>query len=187
MPGGVGINLSPHHSCFLLLSACLIKLHHPLHPHPFNHAHTSPFLHHLLSIALARLPALSSSSALLNLAPFALFNLPATHSLCHDTHIHIYSSTPFFSYISVCLHAHACEQYNTEQRNDGWGRRFILIKFPSSFLLPSCVSACPRSKCQQNLGTWSGIWCHITQRTRIQKTSQHAELTWSAAKPAATH
>lgn len=26
MPGGVGINLSPHHSCFLLLSACLIKL-----------------------------------------------------------------------------------------------------------------------------------------------------------------
>lgn len=26
MPGEVGINLSSHHSCFLLLSACLIKL-----------------------------------------------------------------------------------------------------------------------------------------------------------------
>lgn len=54
-------------------------------------------------------------------------------------------------------------------------------------MLPSCVPACPRSKCQQNLGTWSGIWCHIARRTRIQKTSQHGELTWSAAKPAATH
>lgn len=108
MPGGVGINLSPHHSCFLLLSACLIKLHHPSHPHPFNHAHTSPFLHHLLSIALAFLPALSSSSALSNLAPFAFFNLPATHSLYHYTHIHIYIhiyivACLFFIYMCVCM------------------------------------------------------------------------------------
>lgn len=111
MPGGVGINLSPHHSCFLLLSACLIKLHHPPHPHPFNHTHThtSPFLHHLLSIARARLPALSSSAALLNLAPFALFNLPASHSLCHYTHIHIYiySSVPFF-FMYMCVSACSC-------------------------------------------------------------------------------
>lgn len=56
---------------------------------------------------------------------------------------------------------------------------------PLSGFLPVC--ACPRSKCAHALGTWNGIWCHITRRTRIQKSSQHGELTWTAAKAAATH
>lgn len=173
MPGGVGINLSPHHSCFLLLSACLIKLP-PANPcthKPISQSSSCPFIF------------------ICSTKPCTLCSLypPAFHSLCNKKHIagsptgkitlHV---CPFFC---VCVYKHD----NTGQRNDGWGCRFILIKFPSSFLLPSCVPTCPRSKCQQNLGTWSGIWCHITQRTWIQKTSQHGELTWSAAKPAATH
>lgn len=160
---------------------------------PLTHAYTNPFLNQL---SPSSCPFVFICSA----EPCTLCSLylPASPTLCNKTYIaavqlgkkkkKVRACTCLFCVcVFVCLRACVCEQYNTEQRNDGWGCRFILIKFPSSFLHPSCVSACPRSKCQQNLGTWSGIWCHIAQRTWIQKTSQHGELTWSTAKPAATH
>ena len=169
MPGGVGINLSPYHPRFLLLPACLIKL----PPSPMHtKAHFSINLRLLLSETSHPLLSLSASF------PQSVFKKTyiAAVQLAKRKHVCIYM-------LFLCLDDFACD-YNTTRCSSGCC--FILIKFPSSFLLPSCVPACPRSKCQQDLGTWSGIWCHITQRTWIQKTSQHGELTWSAAKPAAT-
>lgn len=174
MPGGVGINLSPHHSCFLLLSACLIKLP-PANPcthKPISPSSSCPFI----------FICSTKPSTLCSLYP------PAFHGLYNKTHIAGSPAGKITLHVCFFLRVFVCTNSTTR---DGVTRAgaacFILIKFPSSFLLPSCVPTCPRSKCQQNLGTWSGIWCHITQRTWIQKTSQHGELTWSAAKPAATH
>lgn len=47
-----------------------------------------------------------------------------------------------------------------------------------SLLFPyplSCASACPRSKCQPDLGTWSGIWCHIARHSWLQKKPHSAQ------------
>lgn len=66
MPGGVGINLSPYHSCFLLLLACLIKL---PPPQPCTHKPISQST----SLYTSLFPPGLSSSHVLKLAPSALF------------------------------------------------------------------------------------------------------------------
>lgn len=172
MPGEIGINLSPYHSCFLLLPACLIKL------PPLTHAHRSPFLN-----PLPPMPSLPFPALFLLLLSWILFPLSASFPQSVLKNIQLLCLLGWLSLSRDSLFLDV--NYNTHRNND-CGCCFIVIKFPTLFLLPSCVPVCPRSKCQQDLGTWSGIWCHITQRTWIQKTSQHAELTWSAAKPAAT-
>lgn len=56
LSGGVGINLSPHHSRFLLLSACLIKL-------PPSPMHTQAYFSINLSLCLSPSHPLLSLSA----------------------------------------------------------------------------------------------------------------------------
>lgn len=67
--------------------------------------------------------------------------------------------------------------------NNGWGCCFVWLNFPPLLcFLPVCpLLHAPNVK--QNLGTWNGIWCHITQHTRIQKnlTARRVNLEWRQA------
>lgn len=97
MPGGLGINLSPHHSCFLLLSACLIKLHHRRPPTPSATPPTERTQTHFSINSLYHScppPALFSPfhPLLKTLDIFLL--LPASHP--HFLSVHIHSSVDLF-------------------------------------------------------------------------------------------
>lgn len=176
MPGGVGIRLSPHHSCFLLLSVYIIKLPYPCTHKPVSQTTLKNLFHTPAPLLFA--------SFILFLFFFCCLHLMAFLILCHKINKYtlINPTKNVYMYMPILCF----EQHNMACFKDDWGCCFILIKIPSSFPLPPRVFTCPRSKCQQNLGTRSGIWCHITQRTWIQKTSQHGDLPWSTAKPAAT-
>lgn len=105
MPGGVGISLSPYHSCFLLLPACLIKL-------LPSAMHTQAYFSIIFPHFFLHLLFLPSKTCFL----YCLY-VPASHWLCKK-HPRLHSNWQQYmclhNYVCVsvswwlCLHLHVC-------------------------------------------------------------------------------
>lgn len=162
MPGVDDLNLSHYHCHFLHLPACLIKLSPHTCTQKANFSGNFPLYFFL-----------PTSFIFLGSCFLFSFNVLAScrvYKKCMQPHFLKLVKTmwlsPYTEFVTLGDFACICIfcQFWAQHHNNGWGCCFMLLDFPPFllfFLFPSNVPICPFSKCQQNLGTWSGIWCHI--------------------------